>query len=173
MIKAALLQQIIVTLSADLATLTGAARAAHAAATHEECLPDNKYDTTGLEASYLAQGQANRAAEIRQALVRYHALELRPFDEQTPIRLTALVTLEAENGSRRQVFLGRMRGDEAGRRRCGVHRHHPGIAAGAGAARQGVWGRDQYRQRFQPEEPYDCRRGLILARPWREGPLGA
>jgi len=106
MIKAALLQLIIVTLSADLATLSGAARAAHAAATHEECLPDNKYDTTGLEASYLAQGQANRAAEIRQALERYRALELRHFDEQTPIRLTALVTLEAENGSHRQVFLG-------------------------------------------------------------------
>ena len=106
MTKAALLLQIIATLSADLATLSGAARAAHAAATHEECLPDNKYDTTGLEASYLAQGQANRAAEIRQALERYRALELRPFDEQTPIRLTALVTLEAEDGSCRQVFLG-------------------------------------------------------------------
>lgn len=106
MTKAALLQQIIATLSADLATLSEAARAAHAAATHEECLPDNKYDTTGLEASYLAQGQANRAAEIRQALERYRTLKLRPFDEQTPIRLTAMVTLEAEDGSCRQVFLG-------------------------------------------------------------------
>ena len=44
---------------------------AHAAATHEECQPDNKYDTTALEASYLAQGQANRAQEIRQGLEAY------------------------------------------------------------------------------------------------------
>ena len=106
MTKTLLLETIIARLSADLVTLTEAARAAHAAATHEECLPDNRYDTTGLEASYIAQGQANRAAEIRRALERYRALELRSFDAGTPLRLTALVTLEAEDGNRRQVFLG-------------------------------------------------------------------
>lgn len=104
--KAELLHKIIATLNADLALLTRAARAAHAAATHEECLPDNKYDTTGLESSYIAQGQANRAQAIRQALERYRSLTLRPFDDETPIRLTALVTVEAEDGSRRQLFLG-------------------------------------------------------------------
>jgi transcription elongation GreA/GreB family factor len=31
---------------------------------------------------------------------------LRTFDEETPIRLTALVTIEADDGSCRQVFLG-------------------------------------------------------------------
>jgi len=104
--KARLLQQIIATLSADLAILTEAAKTAHAAATDEECQPDNKYDTTSLEASYIAQGQANRAQEIRQALASYRALALRPFDAETPIRLTALVTLEESDGSLRQVFLG-------------------------------------------------------------------
>ncbi|AMV72319.1 GreA/GreB family elongation factor [Desulfuromonas carbonis] len=106
MTKACLLEMIVTSLSVDLTTLTEAARAAHAAATHEECQPDNKYDTTGLEASYIAQGQANRAAEVRRALERYRALELRSFDAGSPVRLTALVTLEAEDGSRRQVFLG-------------------------------------------------------------------
>jgi transcription elongation GreA/GreB family factor len=106
MLKKDILPQIIATLNADLAVLTAAAKAAHAAATNEECLPDNKYDTTGLEASYIAQGQANRAQEIRLALASYRALVLRPFDEETPIRLTALVTLEEDQGGRRQVFLG-------------------------------------------------------------------
>lgn len=106
MIKEHLRQHIIERLTADLATLTAAARRAHAAATHEECLPDNKYDTTALEASYVAQGQANRAAEIRRALERYRALALRHFDAETPIRLTALVTLEADDGHCRQVFVG-------------------------------------------------------------------
>jgi len=106
MTKACLLEMIVSTLSADLTTLTEAARAAHAAATHEECQPDNKYDTTGLEASYIAQGQANRAADIRRALECYRTLELRSFNAGLPVRLTALVTLEAEDGSRRQVFLG-------------------------------------------------------------------
>jgi len=106
MTKSQLLQQIIASLQGDLAILSNAARHAHSAATHEECLPDNKYDTTALEASYIAQGQANRAQEIQAALDTYRNLELRDFTPDTPIRLTALITLEDEDGGRRQVFLG-------------------------------------------------------------------
>lgn len=104
--KPELLRKIIASLNADLAILTEAAKTAHAAATHSECLPDNKYDTTGLEASYVAQGQANRAQDIRRSLENYRNLVLRPFDDGTPIRLTALVTIEADEGSCRQIFLG-------------------------------------------------------------------
>jgi len=104
--KDTLLEKIITSLTADLELLTEAAKTAHAAATHEECLPDNKYDTTGLEASYIAQGHANRAQEIHQALKHYQKLALRPFDTTTPIRLTAVVTIEAEDGRCRKVFLG-------------------------------------------------------------------
>lgn len=104
--KGELLQQIIAALAADLDVLTRGAKASHAAATHEECAPDNKYDTTALEASYVAQGQANRAQQIRNALVNYQGLVMRDFDDETPIRLTALVTLEAGDGSEKTVFLG-------------------------------------------------------------------
>ena len=104
--KDALIQQIIKSLTTDLSTLTVAAKTAHAAATHSECLPDNKYDTTGLEASYIAQGQANRAQDIRQSLDRYQKLITRDFDDEAPIRLTALVTMEDERGNQRRVFLG-------------------------------------------------------------------
>jgi transcription elongation GreA/GreB family factor len=93
-------------LAADLATFSRAATAAHEAATHEECQPDNKYDTTALEASYIAQGQANRASEIRLALESYRGLVLRGFDDTTPVRLTALIELEDEEGAVRTVFLG-------------------------------------------------------------------
>ena len=106
MTKEALLQRIITALAADLAVLSTAARAAHQGATHEECIPDNKYDTTALEASYIAQGQANRAQEIRGALESYRTLALRAFDDDAPIRLTALVTLEDDDGNRRRLFLG-------------------------------------------------------------------
>ena len=68
MTKELMIQEIISALSADLTVFSSAARAAHEAATHAECLPDNKYDTTALEASYIAQGQANRAQEIRAAI---------------------------------------------------------------------------------------------------------
>jgi len=106
MTKEQIIREIVAALSADLAVLSTAARAAHEAATHEECLPDNKYDTTALEASYIAQGQANRAQEIRIALESYRTLVLCPFDDDTPIRLTALVTLEDGEGNVRQLFLG-------------------------------------------------------------------
>lgn len=104
--KTDLLDMIIATLCADHAMLTEAAKTAHAAATHVECLPDNKYDTTGLEASYIAQGQANRAQDIRRSLESYRNLNVRTFDEETPIRLTALITIEADDSSCRTVFLG-------------------------------------------------------------------
>ena len=93
-------------LATDLAVAAAAARTAHEAATNEECQPDNKYDTTALEATYIAQGQANRAQEIRAALEGYRTLVLQNFDDTTSIRLTALVTLEGDDGSRRRLFLG-------------------------------------------------------------------
>ena len=106
MTKQQVLLKIIAALEADLALFTSAAKTAHAAATHEECQPDNKYDTTALEASYLAQGQANRAREIRLGLDSYRNLVLQDFDDGAPIRLTALVTLENAEGEVRRLFLG-------------------------------------------------------------------
>ena len=106
MTKPQLVATIIARLESDLALFTAAALTAHAAATHEECQPDNKYDTTALEASYVAQGQANRAQEIRQGLEAYRALELQAFADDSPIRLSALVTLEDEAGEERRLFIG-------------------------------------------------------------------
>lgn len=104
--KEALYRQILSRLEADYSLLLQAARTAHAAATHEENVPDNKYATLGLEASYLAQGQANRAQEIRAALGAFRQLVMQKFSVDTPIRLTALVELEDEDGRRRLIFLG-------------------------------------------------------------------
>lgn len=106
--KSVLLQQIIARLAHDLELLLAAAKAAHAAATHEENIPDNKYATLALEASYLAQGQANRASEIRRAIEAYKQLDGRPSAEGT-VRLGALVELEGE-GATKVVFIGPLEG---------------------------------------------------------------
>lgn len=97
-------------LTADLDVLVQAAKTAHEAAIDEENIPDNKYDTLSLEASYVAQGQANRAQEIKSALHAYRELALLSFDETTPIRLTALVTLQAECGTEKTIFIGPQEG---------------------------------------------------------------
>ena len=104
--KKALLLQIIDCLEADHSLLLQVAKTTHAAATHEENIPDNKYATLGLEASYLAQGQANRAQEILEALKAFRQMVIQKFSDATPIRLTAVVQLEDEAGSSRLVFLG-------------------------------------------------------------------
>jgi transcription elongation GreA/GreB family factor len=104
--KTLILQLIIEQLTRDLDVLFTAAKTAHEASIHEENIPDNKYDTLGLEASYVAQGQANRAQEIRQSLEAYKQLQVQEFSEDGDIRLTALVTLEAEDGTTKTFFLG-------------------------------------------------------------------
>jgi hypothetical protein len=59
--KFLLQQQVLERLAEDLLQAEQAARAAHDTATHEENIAENKYDTLGLEAAYLATGQARRA----------------------------------------------------------------------------------------------------------------
>ncbi|VVO22336.1 GreA/GreB family elongation factor [Pseudomonas fluorescens] len=93
-------------LKVDLDIVQRAAQTAYEAATHEENKAENKYDTLGLEASYLATGQARRVEEIRQALVLCQNLILRPYDEQQGIQVGALLGLADDNGNQQWLFLG-------------------------------------------------------------------
>ncbi len=67
--KQAIVQQVIERLGLELQAPEQAARVAHETATHEENIAENKYDTLGLEAAYLAAGQARRVEEIGQRLL--------------------------------------------------------------------------------------------------------
>lgn len=107
--KSVLLQQIIARLAHDLELLLAAAKSAHAAATHAENIPDNKYATLALEASYLAQGQANRASEIRRAIEAFKQLDGRPSVDGS-VRLGSLVELEDEEGAAKLIFIGPLEG---------------------------------------------------------------
>lgn len=106
--KNLIVQQIMERLSYDLDVFFTAAKTAHAAATHEENLPDNKYDTLALEASYIAQGQANRAQELRQSIEIYKQLPTEVSGDV--IGVTSLVTIEDDNGTVKVVFIGPVEG---------------------------------------------------------------
>jgi transcription elongation GreA/GreB family factor len=106
MSKAHLLQLIVTTLTHNLDVAQRAAQTAYETATHEENVAENKYDTLGLEASYLATGQARRTEEIRQAMSKYQCLAVRDFEPEACIGIGALVTLANPLGEQRQVFLG-------------------------------------------------------------------
>jgi len=104
--KPQLLELITNTLARNLDIAQRAAQTAYETATHEENVAENKYDTLGLEASYLATGQARRTEEIRQALLTYQGLVLRDYDEQGGIQIGTLVTLENHRGELQRLFLG-------------------------------------------------------------------
>ena len=104
--KSALHQQVISRLEDDLQQAQQAALTAYEAATHEENIAENKYDTLGLEASYLATGQARRAAAIRQTLASWKQLVIRAFDPQLGIQLGALIELSDDEDRRQCLFLG-------------------------------------------------------------------
>nr|WP_288356395.1 GreA/GreB family elongation factor [uncultured Pseudomonas sp.] len=104
--KQAIVQQVIERLGLELQAAEQAARVAHETATHEENIAENKYDTLGLEAAYLATGQARRVEEIGQRLRVWRQLQVRPYDDARGIRLTSLVLLADENDQQQWLFLG-------------------------------------------------------------------
>jgi hypothetical protein len=93
--KQKLVGAIIDKLREDLALYHKAAGAARAEATHEQSKAENKYDTRGLEASYLARGQSRQAAEIAQAITHFEKLAIREFTAADAIEAGALVKLQA------------------------------------------------------------------------------
>ncbi|HTD66295.1 MAG TPA: transcription elongation factor GreAB [Candidatus Limnocylindria bacterium] len=97
--KPALIRKIIAQLTSELELLMKAARAAHAEATHESSKAENKYDTRGLEASYLARGQSKQAAEVAQAIQDFESLAVREFAAAEAIDVGALVELKSKSES--------------------------------------------------------------------------
>ena len=105
MTKHALLKAILAALQAELATYVRAAKSARAEATDEQSRAENKYDTRGLEASYLAAGQARQVADLETAIAAFEMLPAREFAPGEAIVLGALVELE-QSGERTLYFIG-------------------------------------------------------------------
>lgn len=112
--KQAIVQQVIERLGLELQAAEQAARVAHETATHEENIAENKYDTLGLEAAYLAAGQARRVEEIGRRLRVWRQLQVRPYDDAQGIRLTSLVLWPTKTTSSNGCFSVR----KARRSRC-------------------------------------------------------
>lgn len=103
--KASIVQQVVARLDAELRRYAKAAQIARAEATDEQSLAENKYDTRGLEASYLAHGQSRQVVETEQAREQYASLPLHVFGPAEPLGVGALVELE-HAGERAWYFLG-------------------------------------------------------------------
>jgi len=103
--KRAIIKKVIAKLADELEVYFRAALASRTEATHESSKAENKYDTRGLEASYLARGQSKQAAELEAAIVDFTKLTARPFADGEAIGIGALVELEA-GGEQSFYFIG-------------------------------------------------------------------
>jgi transcription elongation GreA/GreB family factor len=102
--KKGLHQEALFQLRERLQVLVAAAFEAREASINPESKAENKYDTRGLEASYLAAGQSQRAAELKKALFHVERLS---FDAQSgeSIRVGSLVHILIEEEEDKFYFL--------------------------------------------------------------------
>jgi transcription elongation GreA/GreB family factor len=103
--KRALIEKIVAKLASELEVYFRAAQNSRAEATHEQSKAESKYDTRGLEASYLARGQSRQAAELEAAIEEFGKLDARAFAGGEAIDVGALVELETA-GEREYYFIG-------------------------------------------------------------------
>ncbi len=103
--KKQILRDIISHLEQELSATIIAANNAHLAATDDQSVAETQYDTLAIEASYLAEGQSRRVAEIQHAKQAITELVLREFHEDMPVSLGALVQLSRDSDDNQWFFI--------------------------------------------------------------------
>ena len=105
-LKKQLHEQIISTLNDVYLNALKATALAHEAATNKNNIAENKYDTLGLEAAYLAHGQSQRVLECQNDLMAFKSLNPECFTPEMPIAIGALVSLIDEAQEEKYYFVG-------------------------------------------------------------------
>jgi len=101
--KKSLIQKLHNVVQAKYEEMLAAARETSAGATDPESVAKSKYDTQGLEASYLAAGQGEQVEALAQALRSLAPAAFPPFPENAKITAGALV--ETETHGEREFYL--------------------------------------------------------------------
>jgi hypothetical protein len=89
--KSEIIKNFITAIESELKILKTAAKDTANYATDPENKPENKYDTRGLEASYLAGAQAQRVAEMQDVLLCFRSQNIKKFHDGAAISISALV----------------------------------------------------------------------------------
>lgn len=103
--KAALRDELLAKLRADLEMLERAQNDAQQGATHEEAKAEDDKDTRAIEASYVARGHAIRIEELTRGIIETEHMHLREFGDDAPAALSALVTVDDEDGKETRYFI--------------------------------------------------------------------
>ena len=103
--KSSLLSAIVGEITSALNNSLAAAEEARATATNKENAAENRYDTLGLEAAYLAHGQSERVLQLEKDLAEYVFLRDRLLDHAI-VEVGSLLRLEKDAGESRFLFIG-------------------------------------------------------------------
>ncbi len=98
-------QQLFAQLTTLIDVAKAAAKRAHDTATDDENVAENKYDTLGLEAAYLAQGQQARVLQCQDDLEKYRALQ-NQYHGDGRVKPGCVVTLLDESEQLRHFLVG-------------------------------------------------------------------
>ncbi|WOH35979.1 hypothetical protein RI844_11360 [Thalassotalea fonticola] len=105
--KKQLINAIIIQLEEELKNAINSAEMARLAATDDQSVAETQYDTLGLEASYLAHGQSERAELIKRQIEQYQHFSINNFNENDEIDIGCIATLRAiENNAELYYFIG-------------------------------------------------------------------
>ncbi len=108
--KALLHHCILLALEANYQIALNAAQQAYETATNTETKAESKYDTFGLEASYLAHGQSKRVEECRAHIKCFKALPITLFDTLDEVTMGQLILLEGDLNSQQYYFMSPVAG---------------------------------------------------------------
>lgn len=108
--KKRLIEHLVIELEVIYKIALTAAKMAYTTATDKENIAENKYDTLGLEASYLAQGQAKRASECGAELKAVQKLSAVDYSSSDAIVVGTLVSLIDEDEQQVSLFLAPVAG---------------------------------------------------------------
>lgn len=101
--KSAVVDALVAMLEQELAVAAHASQDAAEYATNEEARAESQWDTQGLEASYLAAGQAGHAKDIAEAL---HQIQGQRYElERAYSRVVEGALVECRLGRAREWFL--------------------------------------------------------------------
>jgi len=96
-------QQVIIKLESDLAGLKKAAAETRSVSSDDENKQEGKYDTRSIEASYLAEAQAEQATQIEESIFKLQNLII-PEEPDTAILGSIVILTDAEDNDL-QFFL--------------------------------------------------------------------
>lgn len=108
--KSAVFLELFTQLEKSFLAATDAAEGARQLATHEQSKPETQYDTVGLEASYLAHGHSQRAADLANAIEDWKVLKHKRFDGDSLIDAGALVEIIDSDDVTKHFLIGNYSG---------------------------------------------------------------